>query len=74
MYIKYKNNLGAEWLFSVNLSLHKNERTRLVKEFLKLVPMTEMEQQEIFVTLLRLLESRVIFYFVNLLFSFASKV
>lgn len=51
--------LGSEWLLSVNLALVKNERTRLAQEFQKLVPMTEMEQQEICVTLLHLLESKV---------------
>ncbi|XP_025412604.1 ras GTPase-activating-like protein IQGAP1 isoform X2 [Sipha flava] len=49
---------SAEWLLSVNLSLVKNERTKLAQEFLKLVPMSEMEQQEICVTLLHLLESK----------------
>lgn len=54
---------GAEWLLSVNLSLVKNERTKLAQEFLKLVPMSEMEQQEICVTLLHLLESKAGFIF-----------
>lgn len=52
-------NLGAEWLLSVNLSLVKNEKTKLAQEFLKLVPMIEVEQQEICVSLLNLLESKV---------------
>lgn len=53
--------IGAEWLLSVNLSLIKNEKIKLVQEFFKLVPMTEVEQQEIILTLLRLLKSKVIF-------------
>lgn len=60
-YLLNLKNLGAEWLLSVNLSLIKNERTKLAQEFLKLVPMIEMEQQEICVTLLNLLESKVSF-------------
>jgi len=52
-------NLGAEWLLSVNLSLVKNEKTKLAQEFLKLVPMIEIEQQEICISLLHLLESKV---------------
>jgi len=52
-------NLGAEWLLSVNLSLIKNEKTKLAQEFLKLVPMIEIEQQEICISLLHLLESKV---------------
>jgi len=52
-------NLGAEWLLSVNLSLIKNEKTKLAQEFLKLVPMIEIEQKEICVSLLHLLESKV---------------
>jgi len=43
----------------VNLSLVKNEKTKLAQEFLKLVPMIEVEQQEICVSLLHLLESKV---------------
>jgi len=43
----------------VNLSLVKNEKTKLAQEFLKLVPMIEIEQQEICVSLLHLLESKV---------------
>lgn len=54
-------NIGAEWLLSVNLSLIKNEKIKLAQEFFKLVPMTEVEQQEIFLTLQRLLESKVFF-------------
>lgn len=57
--LNIKHFIGAEWLLSVNLSLIKNEKNKLVKEILKLVPMTEMEQQEIFVALLHLLESKV---------------
>lgn len=52
-------NLGAEWLLSVNLSLVKNEKNKLAQEFLKLVPIIEIEQQEICVSLLHLLESKV---------------
>lgn len=52
-------NLDAEWLLSVNLSLVKNEKTKLAQEFLKLVPMIEIEQQEICISLLHLLESKV---------------
>lgn len=55
-------NIGAEWLLSVNLSLIKNEKIKLAQEFFKLVPMTEVEQQEIFLTLQRLLESKVFFF------------
>lgn len=43
----------------MNLSLVKNEKTKLAQEFLKLVPMIEVEQQEICVSLLHLLESKV---------------
>jgi len=43
----------------VNLSLVKNEKTNLAQEFLKLVPMIEIEQQEICISLLHLLESKV---------------
>lgn len=52
--------LGAEWLLSVNLLLVKNERTKLGQEILKLVSMTEIEQQATFVILLKLLKSKVI--------------
>jgi len=49
----------------VNLSLVKNEKTKLAQEFLKLVPMIEIEQQEICVSLLHLLESKVGFVFLK---------
>lgn len=63
-------NLGAEWLLSVNLLLVKNERTKLTQEFLKLVPMAEIEQ-EVFLTLLHLLKSKVKFI---LEFSYINKI
>lgn len=46
----------------MNLSLIKNEKIKLAQEFFKLVPMTEVEQQDIFLTLQRLLESKVFFF------------
>ncbi|XP_050432882.1 ras GTPase-activating-like protein IQGAP1 [Adelges cooleyi] len=49
---------SAEWLLSVNVSLIKNERRKVIKELLKLVPMNESEQQESFVTLLHVAESK----------------
>ena len=45
----------------MNLSLVKNEKTKLAQEFLKLVPMNEIEQQEICASLLHILESKVRF-------------
>lgn len=45
----------------MNLSLVKNEKTKLTKQFFKLVPMAEIEQEEVFFTLLHLLKSKVNF-------------
>lgn len=46
----------------------QNEKTKLAQEFHKLVPVSEIEQQEVFVTLLHLLESKVQFFLKMYLF------
>lgn len=43
----------------MNLSLIKDEKTKLTQEFHKLVPMAKIEQEEVIVTLLHLLKSKV---------------